>query len=164
MPLVPLKKNKHGAEVRPIGITETTIRKIVAHIWLAEVRKKAKKVLSPVQYGCLFSAGGEAMIHEFQLELEKDPSMLWKFDIRNFFNEIKRVELVRAAANLLGDSFGFHVACLLEKVTEYILQGQNGTSHSHFTVDGTIQGDVYSTLLACLVLIRAQNEFLVRLS
>ena len=75
-------------------------------------------------------------------------------------HEIKRVELVRAAKCLLGDSFGFHVACLLEKVTEYILQGQNDTSHSHLTIDGTIQGDVYSTLLACLVLIRAQNEFL----
>ena len=99
------------------------------------------------------------MIHEFQLELEKDPSMLWKYDIRNFFNEIKRVELVRAAASLLGDSFCFHVACLLEKVIEYILRGPYGISHSHLTIDGTIQGDVYSTLLACLVLIHAQDEF-----
>ena len=56
------------------------------------------------------------MIHELHLELERDPSMLWKYDLNNFFNEIKRVELFRSDASLLGDSFGFHVACLLEKI------------------------------------------------
>ena len=94
------------------------------------------------------------------LELERDPSKFWKYDLKNVFNELKRVELVRSAASLLGgDSFGFHVACLLEKVIEYILRGPYGISHSHLTIDGTIQGDVYSTLLACLVLIHAQDEF-----
>ena len=44
MPLVSLNENKDGAD--PIGITET-IRKIVAHIWLAEVRKKLRRYCLP---------------------------------------------------------------------------------------------------------------------
>ena len=52
------------------------------------------------------------------------------------------------------------MACLLEKVTAYILQGQNGISHLHITIYGIIQGDVSSTLLAFLVLLLGQKESL----